>query len=229
MPSKITLVLIFVLLAAGLLAQSMPFIPVTGGDMVVVAEDIPELSEFIAGVKNGQPDQLVGIYAAGALAQPIVQQPVTDPAFVSRQPGEVTQFGLASNYGTIGLLAHNYLAGADFFELAAGQLIVLVYGDGRLAYYQVQSVQQYQALQPKSPYSDYINLQTGQQLTTADTFAQIYQPGGRVVLQTCIAANGEDSWGRLFVVAVPVTPPTPIEMVRDGSSMVMAGLSALNF
>ncbi|HOD06176.1 MAG TPA: hypothetical protein PKH92_14115, partial [Anaerolineaceae bacterium] len=146
MPSKITLVLIFVLLAAGLLAQSMPFIPVTGGDMVVVAEDIPELSEFIAGVKNGQPDQLVGIYAAGALTQPIVQQPVTDPAFVSTQPGEVTQFGLASNYGTIGLLAHNYLAGADFFELAAGQLIVLVYGDGRLAYYQVQSVQQYQAL-----------------------------------------------------------------------------------
>ena len=231
--------LLIIILLAALLAQpaalaplpDMSVLPVTGGTGVTeqITDTLPTLAAFIAAVKNGEGGQLRGLYVPGILALPVVQQADGDNTFVSTQPGEVTQFGLADMYGTIGLLAHNYLAGADFFELETGQTIVLVYGDGRLAHYQVQLIEQYQALQPDSPYSSYVNLQTGEQLSTADTFARIYQGGSRRVLQTCIAADGEDSWGRLFVVAQPIIPPSPIEMVRQGSSALMAGLAALEF
>ena len=190
-------------------------IPVTDGPLPLSADPsttatLPALTSFIPTVTNGQAGVLTGIYMDGITALPVVQQPAANAAFVSTTAGVATQFALASQYQTTGLLAHNFLAGADFFKVQTGQLITLVYGDGSTARYQVQLVEKYQALSPNSIYSRFANLNdlTQPQLTSTDLFNHIYAPGGRLVLQTCIEANGEPSWGRLFVIAMPVVETT---------------------
>jgi hypothetical protein len=40
-------------------------------------------------------------------------------------------------------------------------------------------------------------------------FTKIYAVKDRLVLQTCIAKDGIDSWGRLFVIAEPVVDFSP--------------------
>ncbi len=74
--------------------------------------------------------------------------------------GELTQFRMASNYGNVGLLAHNHLSGKLFSDIAVGQEIRLVYGDGSVEYFVVTEVLRYQALQPNSPWSNFRDLET---------------------------------------------------------------------
>jgi hypothetical protein len=176
------------------------------------------LQDFIAGLPVAPAGKPAGIYVAGSLSLPIVQQPVGQPAFVSSKPGVLTQFTMAEEYGTTGLLAHNTLAGAEFSRLELGKYIALVYSDGRITYYRVQNIERYQALDPLNPYSDFRSTD-GTRLDVADLFNKIYAAKpGQLVLQTCIASGGNPSWGRLFVIATPVT-----EQVRSALSQA-AGL-----
>lgn len=162
------------------------------------------LNSFAASVQNSNPYQITGIYVEDVMAFPIVQQPSGQAGYVSTQNGAVTQFGLASNYGSIGLLAHNHLAGAQFFNITNGSIISLVYGNGRVEYYKVSIVKQYQALSPNSVYSQFVNLaQPDVTLSSSDLFYQTYGLGNVLVLQTCILANNDPSWGRLFIIAEP--------------------------
>jgi hypothetical protein len=166
---------------------------------------LPALREFVVATKTGDPKSLVGVYVPGVLALPIVQQPANQPGFVSQTPGVVTQFRMAKDYGTEALLAHNTLSGELFFNLHAGQRVILVYGDGRVKFYRVTELNSYQALSPNSPYSNFIDLSdTGRVLSAADVFLQNFGIAGRLVFQTCIESQGVESWGRLFVTAQPV-------------------------
>ena len=72
------------------------------------------------------------MYIPDVLALPVVQQPAGDAGYVSDHDNEATQFAMASQYGNIGLLAHNYLSGRLFSRLAIGEEVRLVYGDGKL-------------------------------------------------------------------------------------------------
>jgi hypothetical protein len=163
------------------------------------------LSEFRMSLPTADPNLIVGVYSPGLLALPVVQQPGGQLAYVSNRFGTATQFRMASDYGSIGLLAHNTLSGADFFNLSTGSDIVLIFGDGRSKTYRVVDTDSYKALSPRSPYSDFINLETDEPRLSAETlFRRIYQQENRLVLQTCIEAEGNVSWGRLFVIAVPV-------------------------
>jgi hypothetical protein len=182
-------------------------LPITGG-LATVAERsvtaIPALNDFIATVKNGQAKQVVGVYVAEVLALKVGQQPVKNPAYVTRTKGYVTQFSLAAFYDTIALLAHNDRSGALFSKLLVGQDVDIVYGDGTLQSYTVTTLRHFQALRPTDPYSNFLDLDNGNQKTlNADLFTQIYAVGDQVVFQTCIAAKGNASWGRLFVIATP--------------------------
>jgi hypothetical protein len=165
----------------------------------------PSLVEFRSSLIYGSNRGIVGIYAPGAFALPVVQQPSSNPGFVSTEPEAVTQFGLATDYGTIGFLAHNTLSGALFFDLEVGQTIVLVYGDGSFQTFIISKQLSYQALTPNSPYSRFKDLDNSEiELSSTDLFNQVYADNGKMVFQTCIASNGVDTWGRYFVVAVPV-------------------------
>jgi hypothetical protein len=113
---------------------------------------------------------------------------------------------MPSQYGNIGLLAHNNLSGKSFSSLAAGQQVRLVYGDGKTETFIITEVMRYQALQPNSPYSSFRNLDTSEETLTAEQmFKKVYLGDRHITFQTCIEAYGNSSWGRLFVIAVPKT------------------------
>lgn len=205
--AKISLIFIFFLLLG-----SLPAIPVTGLELqgfaaeAVITPDLT-LEEFAKEVINGNESQIVGVYVDDAFAYPIIQQPVNNPAFVSTEEGKVTQFSTASRYGSIGLIAHNTLAGADFSLLRVGDIITLVNGDGSARTYSITQVKQFQALSPTSPYSAFIDLDNpSTTLNVATVFTNVYAAKDRLVLQTCIEMDGIDSWGRLFIIAEPVEP-----------------------
>ena len=162
------------------------------------AASAASLESFTATLKKSDSSQLVGVFVKDVLAVTVVQQ--SSATYVSTKSGTVTQFGMASSYGAIGLLAHNNLAGSKFSKLGSGTEIYLVYGDGSTKKYQVNSVKRYQALSPNDPYSNFVNLDSGSTLSSTDVFNETYGSGG-LVLQTCISKDGQASWGRLFVMA----------------------------
>ncbi|HXQ36073.1 MAG TPA: hypothetical protein VN843_18805 [Anaerolineales bacterium] len=166
---------------------------------------LPGFSDFSKTVQNGKANILGGVYVPNVLAFPIVQQPSGNAAYVSSNDGQVTQFAMASQYGNVGLLAHNYLSGRVFSQLAVGQEVRLVYGDGKVEYFIVKEVLQYQAIQPNSPWSSFRDLKDDTILTAEQMFKHVYAGDRHVTFQTCIYSEGISSWGRLFVVAVPKT------------------------
>ena len=169
---------------------------------------LPKLKSFIANVKNGHSDP-TGIYVSGNFAFNIMQQPANNAAFVSTQPDALTQFRMALQYNTIGLLGHDYLAGASFFKLKMNQDIVLVKGDGSLKYFRIFAIKRYQALTPTSPYSSFVDLDSNARLSAEGLFYKIYGEGNALVLQTCISTETVSSWGRIFILARPVEHLTP--------------------
>jgi len=109
--------------------------------------------------RQGRAHLLRSVQVAGVMALAVVQQPPGEDTFVSGAEYVATQFAPASRYGNIGLLAHNYLAGASFSMLAIGQAVRLVYGDGKVENFVVSEVLRFQALQPGSPTTDLRNLE----------------------------------------------------------------------
>lgn len=165
--------------------------------------DIPGLNNFVTNVRNGWSGVLRGVYVEGKLALRIVQQPAENPGYVSSADEVVTQFGMARNYGNIGLLAHNTHAGKYFSSLQVGDRIKLVYGNGKVEAFVVQKVLRYRAVNPTSPYTNFIDLETGDEFTVTEVFNQVYAGDYHVTLQTCIEQDGDLSWGRLFIIAAP--------------------------
>ena len=162
----------------------------------------PFFDTFVAALTNGNATQVVGVFVDGVMALKVVQQPPNDPAYVSQLREIATYFTMVMQYtGNNGLLAHNYLAGLYYFDLLPGQVVVLIYGDGRTEEYIVSHGEEYQALSPNSPTSSFVDLVSGETLSTMDLFYRVYGGASRTTFQTCIAQGSEDSWGRLFVIA----------------------------
>lgn len=163
------------------------------------------LAEFASGLQAVSASQVAGIFADEVLAYPVIQQPSGNAGFVSNDTGVVTQFSTPSQFGVTGIVAHNYLAGQYFFNLGIGNDIYVVNGDGSTAHYVVRSIRQFQALQPNSAYSDFVDLNSGASFTSTELFYEVYANAGTLVLQTCIANGDSDSWGRLFVIAEKIS------------------------
>ena len=165
-------------------------------------------NQFVQSVTGKEADLVTGVYVPGRFSLPVLQQPAGDASFVSTQDNSVTQFRSARVYGTIGLLAHNYLSGKKYFDLREGDDVVIVYGNGDQSRYRINRIERFQALSPTSVYSDFINLSdpTQAKLSASQVFNQIYTTENQVVFQTCIEANGDPSWGRIFVIADKINP-----------------------
>ena len=196
-------------LAAPVIAAPEGSVPVRtappGG--VPLTADLPDLNAFASSLTNGQASQVVGVYAPQLFALPVVQQPATDNQFVSSDDKTVTQYSVPAQYGVTALLAHNTLSGVDFFGLKTGQEVVLIYGDGRQSRYTITGSQRYQALSPADPHSDFVDLNGpgGQVMNYQQLFDRVYTHAGQLVFQTCFAANGDLSWGRVFYMADPAS------------------------
>ena len=98
-----------------------------------------------------------------------------------------------------------------------GEEIQLVYSDGMEETFVVREILRYKALEPKSPYSSFQNLDdTEEILTVAQMFDRAYQGGRHVTFQTCISAEGNSSWGRLFIIAAPTPDPASLGFEPTG-------------
>jgi len=165
---------------------------------------LPSLRDFSNIVKNGRSDIPTGIFVPGVMALPIVQQPTNNAGYVSSTPETLTQFRMASQYRSTGILAHDYLAGTHFTQLKVGQEVAVVYGDGSMRFFRIYEIQKYQALTPSSPYSNFVDLSTNNKLSAETLFYRTYGLGNNtLILQTCISTEKISSWGRLFVLARP--------------------------
>lgn len=186
-------------------------IPATGSQPDASTSDItassttPTLGVFSIQVNNGNSNQVTGLFAENVFAFPVLQQPEGHPEAVNSIDNTVTQFSLASNYGSLGFLAHNFLSGKWFSNLSTGETIDVVYGDGHYQTYVVSQIRQFQAISPSSVTSNFVDLESGETLTATELFYQTYGIKGNLILQTCISKNGNDSWGRMFIVATPGT------------------------
>lgn len=180
----------------------------------------------VAGGRYSQPDPItVSVASAttktttvesvrvdGVLDLPVVQQPKGDTNYVSPKNGELTQFATVSQYGNIGLLAHNYLSGKMISRLVAGQVVHILYSDGSTESFVITEILRYQALDPKSPYSSFQDLDDETEaLSVGQMFDRVYAGERHLTFQTCIAQDGISSWGRLFVVAMPKPAATSFE------------------
>jgi hypothetical protein len=174
---------------------------------------LPDFAEFLKRVQNNEASVLRGVYVPDVLAFPVIPQPAGEAGYVSPIDGEVTQFGMAARFENVGLLAHNHLSGRFFSQLRLGQEVRLVYGNGKVEYFVITQIMEYQAFQPTSQYSTFRDLRTAEQLTAEQLFKKVYTGDRHVTFQTCIAGPGSPSWGRLFVIAVPDTPFSSIEYV----------------
>ncbi len=165
---------------------------------------LPDLTSFSQSLYNGDKLTLRGVYAEGVFALPVVQQPADQADYVSRDRDSLTQFEEAAEFGNIGLLAHNDLSGSLFPRLRPDQKIYLVYGDGRVETFIIIGTQRFQALTPSSVNSKFRNLETSKMFSAQELFRRVYTGPRHLTLQTCISKNGNLSWGRLFILAVPV-------------------------
>ena len=168
-----------------------------------IAANVAALQNFVDSVSNGS-GVVTGIYINEYFSLKVGQQPSGSPGHITSNAGEVTQFGLAADYGSKGFLAHNYLSGDSFFDLEIGMKLSLVYGDGSIKNFVIEDIRSFEALQPNSPTSTFVDLDQGGKLSAADLFYSIYNSNNPFVLQTCIANHGVSTWGRVFIIAVPV-------------------------
>ena len=82
-----------------------------------------EFRNFIDDVFTGQANVITGLFVDENFAMDVLQQPANNPGYISSYENTVTEFRMARDYGTIGMLAHNYLAGDQFNTLEIGQVI----------------------------------------------------------------------------------------------------------
>ena len=205
---KFILVVNIFIIGGMAISSTSSFIPITGQNPPAIRTEgylsnIPPFQSFVDSVVNGALD-VRGLYIPAVLALEVVQQPKSQPAFVSTDPDVATQFGLASSYGTIGLLAHNFAGGTDFDEIVTGDQIELVYGDGHIKEYQVSSILRFQAINPTNTKTSFLDLSTKTKVSAQELFLRAYGGEPHLTLQTCIAKGTVSSWGRLFIIAGPV-------------------------
>ena len=134
----------------------------------------------------------------------VIDQPRGRSSFVSEKPNTLTNFRIPGRYGVYGFLAHNYLAGKKFSTLRKGQKITITLDDNIQQKYKITNIQKYQAVEPKSQRSDFIDLKDKQRYNANDLFKRVYMGSHRLVLQTCITKGGNEEWGRMFITAEPV-------------------------
>ena len=198
---KYKLISIVLILAASYLPT-----PVDAQDVPTAISQFPNPVSINDYSENISSDALYTLILDDSIILRIVPQPVGNINFVTSLPNYVTEYQTATYYDTIGLLAHNYLAGRYFFQILPGQEIKLIYSDNRTETFTVTQIKKYQALSPNSSSSDFIDLATGEYLTANQLFRKMYtNQSGHIVLQTCINADQNPIWGRLFIVAKPST------------------------
>lgn len=136
------------------------------------------------------------VRATGKFAFPVVQSGNNTPT-----GNVIGQYAYAANRGSIGLLAHNFAAGASFYTLAGGDEVIITFSNGKTKRFVVNNVLRFQATDPNDFSKPFI-ASNGKEFTAKQVFNQAYKSNW-VTFQTCIQNAGSPTWGLLFVQAAP--------------------------
>ena len=150
------------------------------------------------------PPKPVSVLMGGFKPLPITGSISVGNEIIPARPNEATLYESALHLGTVGVLAHNSLAGQTFATLKPRSSFSLLNENGQRVPYAVSEIKRYQALTPTSPYSSFLDLDTGKKYTSQELTTIMYKSGNPAVLQTCIEKDGDLNWGRLFIVAKPL-------------------------
>ncbi len=104
----------------------------------------------------------------------IVDQPSGKAAYVSEKSDVLTNFQLPLKYGNYGFIAHNYLAGKEFSELRIGDILTAEDKQGTTRKYRITRIEKFQARDPKSPRSKFVDLSSNKTLTADEVFKRVY-------------------------------------------------------
>jgi len=148
-------------------------------------------------------ETISGVYFGKDRFLRVIDQPAGRPGYVSSISNTATNFHLAARFGNIGLIAHNYLGGRIFNDLKIGDEIYVMDGYGKKNNYRIIEMLRYQAVNPRSTRSNFINLKNNQLCTATDVFKRVYTGKHHLVLQTCIKKGKNNEWGRVFIIAQP--------------------------
>lgn len=130
------------------------------------------------------------------VALSVIQAPSN---YATNKDGKVTLFRQAQQYETLSFIAHNYLAGQYFDDLAIGDDILVIYPNTNVTY-EVTEFIKYQALDPLNVYSNFRLDKWHKEKTSTELFLELFgQRDGRLILMTCY----DGSNGRLYVIAYP--------------------------
>ncbi len=150
-----------------------------------------------------KPSDLSHILLKDGLKLSITGQPRGKASFISPNPEEITHFSMTQKFGSFGFLAHNYLAGERFYQLRENDGLELILANGSSLRYRIVQVHEIQAVNPHSVKSDFIDLDSGETISAHELFLRMYGTPGNMTLQTCLERDGNQEWGRRFVIAVP--------------------------
>lgn len=144
-----------------------------------------------------------GLYVPDEFAFPIVAQPEDQDLYVSTKRNLLTLFRAAQQNGVTGLLAHNFLAGALFYDLEIGQEVWVVESEQKQRAYKITRIEQFQKITGAQD-EVFIDLRTNDAMSTSEVFDRFYTGEPHLTLQTCLEGEGDPSWGLTFIVAVPL-------------------------
>lgn len=125
----------------------------------------------------------------------VVQQP--NQLWVSSQKNVLTQYELAGELGTYGILAHSEYAGKQFRKLDLGETVSVKFENETVADYIVGEIS-YFSVVPRGNTADYIESSTGLTYTFLDMMKRFYMNENKITFQTCVGKNG-----LVLVVAYP--------------------------
>ena len=148
-------------------------------------------------------NDITGVYFGKDRFLHVINQPRGNPGYISNISNTATNFRRAGMQGIIGLIAHNYLGGRIFHDLHVGDDVYIMDGFCNRKKYRIYELLQFQAIDPRSMRSDFINLDNKEICSATDLFNRVYTGRHRLVLQTCIKKGNNHEWGRRFLIAYP--------------------------
>lgn len=181
------------------------FMPLMFNNALNQPSEEEQIEHLLENQLNGNAEQVVGTIVEGMFVSPVMQQPEFDPKWISNIENTLTSLQNARLSGDIGLAAYNHQAGAKFFDLALDQTILIVMGDGAFLLYQIDSILQFQAIEPENPESAYIHPTTSEILSPTQLEQYLYDGSNQLVFQTDISKDGITQWGILVVIADLIT------------------------
>jgi hypothetical protein len=161
------------------------------------------LGQLLARIQAEGGEYATGIYAPGTFAFPIVNQPENQDLYVSAKRDLVTLYRAAEKNGVTGLLAHNFLAGALFYNLEIGEEVWLVEDEQTMHGYRVTAIDEFQKIE-NGLNDTFIDLGTQKPMSSSEMFDRFYTGEPHLILQTCLEEDGDPSWGLTFIVAEPI-------------------------